>query len=191
MPSKDRGKLVFVPKPVCQFGGQTFINVPIILLYDTTPLVEMVQFQGAGFGIEWDLFNEDGSKIGVVKGPRLFATEIGRKQGLKLEHFPNVTACQLSGRTLFELRRTEAAALKADAELFTPTGRFIRADESIGLFGNPPMQVGAPPIRVTPTGIFGPSVMMVGNTFSNLEVGIHIKSDGGVGLGCRRPRAAG
>ena len=38
-----------------------------------------------------------------------------------------MTVCRLGKLTLFEIRRSEAAAIALTAELFTPTGRFVKS----------------------------------------------------------------
>ena len=92
---------------------------------------------------------------------------------LRMRYPSGATVCELNGQTLFEVRRTEAAALQTQAELYAPDGRFIKSN-----------QQGAPEGLVTASAgmlqIGG--VIMVGNTIANKKIGIHVRSDGSIGI---------
>jgi hypothetical protein len=57
-------------------------------------------------------------------------TDEGKSAQLKLRHPQGMTVCELEGRTIFELRRQAAAALKTAAELYAPEGVFIKTDDA-------------------------------------------------------------
>lgn len=140
--------------------------------YDDTPLVEVVQIQTAGYTSQFNIFNQDGIYIAKAKGSRLFLTEAGSKSNLKLRHLDKMTICELDGRTLFEIQRREAAALKTDAELFTQDGRFIQYNKFTPipvLSQNRYLQIGG--------------ILMMRNRVSNSRIGILLKKDGGMAMG--------
>ena len=78
-----------------------------------------------------------------------------------------MTVCELDGQTIFEVRRKDAAALKTQAELFTPDGRFLKSNEQ-----------GAPSSLISPDGTalrVGTNIM-VGCRFQSCRVGVYISS---------------
>lgn len=166
--------LVFTTNPIIEFGSNTFENVPVILQYEDRPLLEVVQVEQAGFTTKFRIYNADGAYLAKVVGSRLFLTDDGANANLTLRHPPRMTVCELNGRTLFEIRRREAAALSTDAELFTPDGRFIRSNNNgvpAGLFraDGSSLQVGG--------------MLMMQNRFRGCRIGVLIKSDGAVAIG--------
>lgn len=81
--------------------------------------------------------------------------------------------CILENKVMFELTHGVGDAFKADAELFTPEGYFVKcADaptpELFDLAGDA-IQVG--------------KVTLVGNVFRNLSVGIWLRKDGSCAIG--------
>ena len=169
--SDDREQLLYVPEPKVVFATNTFIDVPVILEAFGEPLIQMGQVQGAGFTTQFDLFWNDGEKLAVVKGSRVFATEAGKKLGLKMEHRDKVTVCRCESSVFFELRRTDAAALKTEAELFAPNGAFVSAAGGIDvvLSSGQPLQIGG--------------ILMSHNTIAGSRVGIRV-DDSGISIGC-------
>jgi hypothetical protein len=157
--------LIFFQSPEVEYAGNFFINVPIILEYDNTPLIEVVQAEAAGFTTQFQIFNKDGVYIARVKGSRLFLTEEGQKSNLRLRHPDKMTVCELDNQTIFEVRRKEAAALKTSAELFTPDGRFMKSNEH-----------GAPSCLISPDGFRIGMNVVSGCCFQGCRVGIHISS---------------
>jgi hypothetical protein len=161
----DADDLVFSTSPEVEFGSNTFVNVPIILRYNETPLIEVTQVESAGFSTRFSIFGPDGVALAKVVGSRLFLTDAGKKADLKLKYPPLMTVCELGGKTLFEVRRKEAAALSTAAELFTPDGRFIKGRNDgvpAGLF------------RVDGTALQVGGLVMTGCRFENAAIGIQI-----------------
>ena len=166
--------LLFQESPVVEYASNIFINVPVILQYDDTPLIEVVNVVEAGYTTQFSIYNRDGVYIAKVKGSRLFTTDEGKKSNLQLRYPEGATVCCLDGHTLFEIRRKEAAALKTEAELYSPDGRFIRSNSS-----------GFPEALVTASGDslrIGGFVMM-NSTIKCREVGIRIQRNGSIGIG--------
>ena len=165
--------LIFNTIPSFTIATNTFVNCPIILQYDETPLIQLVREVDASFTTEIDIYHNDGTFLAKAKGTQLYATEDGKKAGVTLRHPDRLTVCEMAGKTLFELERQQAAALKGSAELYTPDGFFIRAvDSGIGRElmerrDGAHMQIGG---------------MHVQNCSFKCRVGIHIKSDGSIGV---------
>jgi hypothetical protein len=86
----------------------------------------MVRSEGAGFTTQITIFHKDGTYLAKVKGTQMYLTPDGAKAGLKLRHPGLMTVCEMGTETLFEVRRDYAAPLKLTAELYTPTGGFIK-----------------------------------------------------------------
>ncbi|MEJ5903771.1 hypothetical protein V7V80_03650 [Pseudomonas kermanshahensis] len=119
-------KLVFQSAPVVELGSNKFVNTPIVLQFEDTPLIEVVTTQEAGFTTQIPIYHQDGTYLTKVVGSRIHKTELSDKAGVVLEHHDKVTVCKLNGQVLFEIRREEAAALRTAAELYTPNGYFVR-----------------------------------------------------------------
>ena len=144
--------LMFSQSPQIVVATNTFIDVPIIIQYRETPLLEIVQEVNAGFTTKIPIFHEDGTKLATAKGTQLYLTADGEKAGLQLHHPSNRTICEISGRTPFEIERHGAAALKMSAELHTDDGSFVKwSDQEISslLFGDPdqPLMIGGMMMR--------------------------------------------
>jgi hypothetical protein len=129
--SKD---LIFHDQPELRMGTLTFRRVPTILQFEDVPIIEMRQKEHVGWSTRFHIYHPDGTSLAVVKGSHLFPTEDGKKAGLKLRHFPNLTICELDGQTLLELRFVGPAALSASAELYTPTGMLIKSGDALECF---------------------------------------------------------
>jgi len=167
-------KLIHTPSPVVVFATNTFIDTPIILQFEDTPLIEVVRTLQAGFTTQFQIYASDGTHLAKVVGSRLFTTEVGTKAGLRLRHPDRMTVCELGGRTVFEVRRTEAAALATQAELYTPQGAFIRGTDT---------ELGGHVIR-NDQPLTLSSMTMEGCRFERCRIGIWVKSDGSVRIGC-------
>jgi hypothetical protein len=166
-------KLIFQETPEVEFGSNKFINVPTILQFDETPLIQVVKTQDAGFSTEIPIYHSDGTYLAKVVGSQIYKTEDGKKAGLVLKYPDLMTVCELNGQTLFELKRTSAASLKAAAELYTPAGYFVKymsSTPSLLKIDGSNLQVGG--------------MIMTGCSFSGVRIGVWLKSDGSIGIGC-------
>jgi hypothetical protein len=166
-------KLTFTEHPAVVLATNTFVNVPIVLQYENTPLIQIVQQETAGYTIQIPIYHSDGTYLAKVIGSRIFPTADGKKAGITLEHPDRMTVCKQDGRTLFEIRRSEAAALQTQAELYAPDGYFIKCADSpvpqlIDTSGNA-LRIGG--------------ITMSGNTFQGCRIGIWVKR-GSLSLGC-------
>jgi len=167
-------KMIFKSSPVVTIASNKFINVPTILQYEETPLIEIIKVQPAGFTTEIQIYHSDGSYLAKVVGSRLFLTKEGKKADLSLIYPNKMTVCKLGEKVLFEIIREEAAALKTRAELYTPDGCFVKLTEA------PQPEIfdaSGHSLRIK-------GITMVGNTFIGRRIGIWIKKDGLVSIGC-------
>ncbi|MBC7834029.1 MAG: hypothetical protein H7Y88_02885 [Phycisphaerales bacterium] len=159
--------LVFQSSPTVNFASNIFIDVPVILQYDDTPLISVIRELSVGHLPGLDIFSSSGDRLAKVKGSRLFLTKDGEKADLKLKKPDRLTTCTLGDTTLFELRRDGPAALSIQAELYTPTGVFIQCAAGFRNALHPTqncLQIGG--------------MLMQGNTKIGGAIGIHLRSDG-------------
>jgi len=126
--------LIYQATPAIHFASNVFINVPVILQFEDTPLLEVVGKLKAGFTTQFSIYHPDGTYLAKLKGSQLYLTKEGKKAGLVLRHPPLKTICELNGSPIIELTRLEAAALKTEAELYTPQGTFLKSSDA-GLTG--------------------------------------------------------
>ncbi|WP_404363190.1 hypothetical protein [Marinobacter sp.] len=167
-------KLIYQTAPRVTLATNHFVNVPIILQYDETPLISIVREQQLGFTTEIPIFHQDGTYLAKVNGTRVYPTEAGKKAGIAMRNPKDMTVCEMDGKTLFEIYHEKGDAFRAQAELYTPTGFFVKSTDSpmpqvINTDGNA-LQIGG--------------MVMSGNMFSGCRIGIWLKSDGSCSLGC-------
>lgn len=166
--------LIYQTVPVVTLATNHFIEVPIILQYDDTPLVSIVREQELGFTTEIPIYHEDGTYLAKVKGTRVYATENGEKAGIQIRQLSDATVCELAGKTIFEIHHQKGDSFRTHAELYTPTGYFVKCGESptpeIRTDQGQALQVGG--------------TTLVGNTFRGCRIGVWLKSDGSCALGC-------
>lgn len=122
--------LVFQSHPDVIIGSNTFRNVPTILQYADTPLIEVGKFEPAGYTTKFAVYHNDGTRVAIVKGSQIHLTPEGEKSSVRLRHEPNLTVCEFEGKPIYELRRDGAAALKGWAELYAPEGVLIKANSA-------------------------------------------------------------
>lgn len=164
--------LTFSESPTVLFGGNKFINIPVILKYEAENLIEVVKELGVGFETKIPIFHSDGTKLAIVKGNRIYKTEDGKKAGLDFDSQEKITYCNLNGKTIFELRHEIGELFKLDAELYTNDGVFLKSSDSpipelIDSSGNE-IKIGG--------------LSMTGNTFKGGSIGIWING-GNISIG--------
>ena len=166
-------KLIFSEIPQVTIATNTFINCPVILKFDDVNLIELIKEEQLGFTTQIPIYHPDGTYLAKVNGNRIFLTDDGKKAGLKIEKKANVWECQMEKQTLFEIHQEAANSFKTQAELYTPTGHFVKCTDSpkpdlIDINGNA-LQIGG--------------ITMSGNTFSGMKTGIWIRSNGQFSIG--------
>jgi hypothetical protein len=172
-------RLIFDEDAVFTIATNHFVRVPIILQADDAPLIEFVKDLDASYTAQFKICNKDGAHLATVKGTQIYDGKDAKAQGVALRHFPGVTACELNGQTVFEVRREKAAALKAQAELYTPTGGFIKADDH-GVAGQLLAQASGDALTIG-------GLTMQGCTINGCRIGILVSANGSVSVGVNRP----
>jgi hypothetical protein len=167
-------KLIFTSSPAVTIATNTFVNVPTILQYEDTPLIQVVRVEPAGFTTQIPIYHPDGTYLAKVVGSRLFTTSEGKKAGLSLTYPDKRTVCKLADQVLFEILRMDAAALKTRAELYAPDGYFVKCTDA-------PL----PELYDASGGLLRvKGVTMIGNRIEGFRIGIWIRKDGSVAIGC-------
>jgi hypothetical protein len=169
----NRDTLIFQTLPTVSIATNKFINVPVILKYEDTNLIEIIKELGLGFTTQILIYHPDGTYLAKVKGTRMFLTEDGGKARLTVVKLVGVTVCKMGNQTLFEIHHQLGDSFRTTAELYTPDGYFVKCtDQEVSdLFDNngKALQIG--------------ELIMSGNTFSNCKIGIWLKKDGSCLIG--------
>ena len=166
-------KLIFQSSPSITVATNTFINVPVILKYEDTPLMEVIKEQSVGFTTQIPIYHSDGTYLAKVKGNRIFPTEAGKKANINIIDEPGKFICSLENKVMFELIHGIGDSFKANAELYTPDGYFVKCSDSPkpGL-----LDTSGSVIQIR-------GIAMSGNIFKNLSIGIWIRKNGSVDIG--------
>ena len=120
--------LIFSPRSAIQFGGNLFINVPVILQVEGTALIETITNNEISRTTQFTIFHSDGVLLATVVGTCAYPTVAGEKAGLTMSYPSRSTVCSIGDSVLFEVRRVAAASLAITAELFSPTGLLVKAN---------------------------------------------------------------
>ena len=166
-------KLYFQSSPHVTIATNTFINVPVILKYEDTPLIEIIKEHEIGFTTQIPISHSDGTYLAKVVGNRVYPTEAGKKTNIEIRDTPGKFICSFEKKVMFELSHGVGDAFKAAAELYTPDGYFMKCldDPKLELF-----DLAGNAIRVG-------GVTMIGNTFVDLSIGIWLRKDGSCAMG--------
>ncbi|QQT63509.1 hypothetical protein I6I97_06900 [Sphingobacterium multivorum] len=165
--------LIFQTSPEVTLSTNKFINVPVILKYEDTNLIEVVKEEGIGFTTQIPIYHQDGTYLAKVKGNRMYLTKDGEKAGLKIEKHQNLWVCTMDKNTLFEIQQQSVNAFKTTAEIYTPDGCFVKCSDSpspnlYDSTGNE-LKIGG--------------IIMSGNTISNFNIGIWLEKNGSCSIG--------
>lgn len=169
----EKERLIFTTSPTITIATVSFVRVPVIVQYGETPLLELVKNFDASFSTRISVYHKDGTKLAVVRGTQIYATEEGKKVGIELKYPPLRTICELEGKPIFEIERAQSAALKMKAELHTSDGSFLRWTESDMLRAEPNSQ----DLQVL-------GITMRHCRIEGYRIGIRIGRDGSVVIGC-------
>lgn len=165
--------LIYHSTPRVTFASNTFINVPTILQFEDTPLVSIVREEGLGHTTEIPIYHSDGTYLAKVRGTRVYATEDGKKAGVEIQQQPNLWVCTVAGRPAFEIRQQPGDAFRTQAELYTPTGSFVKVTDA------------PKPELYSATGdalVIG-GMTMVGNIFQDYRIGVLLRANGEFAIG--------
>jgi hypothetical protein len=169
-------ELTFLESPVVEIATNKFIDVPILIQYNETPLLEVCKEVEAGYSISFPVYDKDGRQIARVKGSSIHPTSDEFEGRIGKREEPQLTVILLDGKPILEMRRTEAQALKTWAQLYTPEGVLIKAADS-GVSGL---------LRSGGALTLGDSILRR-NIFQGCRIGIKIVDNGisqGLALGC-------
>lgn len=166
-------QLIYSTAPAVTLATNTFVGVPVVLQFDDVPLLSIVREQGLGYTTEIPIFHPDGTYLAKVKGTRVYPTEAGKTAGIELKSLPQMTVCTLAGKTLFEIQHQPGEAFRASAELYTPTGYFIKATD------HPALALA----KADGQAISVSGISMSNCTFHGVRIGIWLQSNGSVSLG--------
>ncbi len=166
-------QLIFQTVPIVNVSTNIFINVPIILRFEDTNLIEIVKEEQLGFTTQIPIYHPDGTYLAKVNGTRMYLTEDGKKANLKIDKLQDVWACTLDNQTLFEIHHQKGDSFKAYAELYTPEGYFVKCtDQPVPVVinaNNQTLHIGG--------------IIMQGNTFQGCRIGVWLKKDGSCSIG--------
>jgi hypothetical protein len=164
--------LIYSSSPAVTFAGNTFVHVPVILQFDDTPLVNVVQEERLVYTTEIPIYHSDGTYLAKVRGTRVYLTEEGKQAGVLIKQYARRWVCTVDGRPAFEIEQGEGDAFRTQAELFTPDGYFVRVGDALPQVVKPSgeaLQIGG--------------LMLRGNKFMGLRIGVLVRSDGSVSIG--------
>ncbi|MHB1011988.1 MAG: hypothetical protein ACYC37_03665 [Desulfobacteria bacterium] len=168
-------KFIYQNSPIVTFATNKFINVPVILQFDETPLISIVREEILGFTTEIPIFHADGTYLAKVRGTRIFPTKDGEKSGLEITHRPQITVCTIGKRTVFEIFHEKGDAFRTKAELYTPNGCFVRAaDTPIQEFVSASGQAQA--LKVG-------GIVMIRCVIQDKRIGVWLRSNGSCAIG--------
>lgn len=168
--SEAEKDITIVQGAVVQFAGNTFDDVPVILQYESTPLLWLADAVSGRLESRAKVYNRDGVYIAKLRGRRLDRTMDGEKSNIEVRHGDGLLALLLDGAPLAEFRRTSPALLEVQTELYSPTG--------VLLVGRPTPASGAA------AQVLNRVVIPVrGLTFQMWMVGVHVAASGLVTLG--------
>ena len=126
-PNSSTNSLIFSPGTAVRFGGNVFVNVPILLSADGTSLIEVIPNNEISRTTLFTIFHSDGELLAKAIGTCLTLTAAGEKAGLEMHYPTRLTLCTIGDQVLFEVRRNAAANISISAELYSPTGVLIKA----------------------------------------------------------------
>jgi hypothetical protein len=164
--------LTFETCPVFEVARNFFFNVPVIVQYEQSPLLEVVP-AGSGFTPQFTIYHPDGTYLAQVKGAELHPTDDGKKADLSLDPGA-VTVCRMGGKTLFELRLEAPSTLTAYAELHAPGGALVKFT---------PAEIGGVAVNAKGEQVNIRRVWLQKCLLRNLPVGLWVSKEGTVGIG--------
>ncbi len=170
--------VVQFPSVVVKFASNTLINVPVILQFEDTPLLEVVRSIHGQPDDKIALFASDGGKLGYMQGERLFLTSDGEKVGAKIDHKADAKVLRIDGKERYVLRKPRPFEMHPKFELYTPTGILVA--------GEPDMIPGlTSPGSSEPLSLQG--AIFEGNTLSGCQIGFWFDRQGSIAFGCSSP----
>lgn len=165
--------LIFQTSPEVTLLTNKFINVPVILKYEDTNLIEIIKEEGIGFTTQIPIYHQDGTYLAKANGNRLYRTKDGEKAGVKIDQYANLWVCTMGKQTLFEIQQQPGDAFKTTAEIYTHDGYFVKCSDS----PSPNL------FDTTGTELTINGIIMSDSTFEGCKIGIWLKKDGSCLIG--------
>lgn len=166
-------ELIYQPTRVVVVATNVFIDVPTILQYEQTPLIEMAEEVKLGYTTSFTVYNSDGTKIAKVQGTRIFSTDEGKDSGLEISKYCDTTEVKLNGASIIEIQHHKGEAFRIFADLFTPNGHLVRVNK------NPRPEL----IDASGNAIKVGGAIFSSNTIAGARIGILVNSDGNIRVG--------
>jgi hypothetical protein len=165
-------ELVFSKLPVVEFATNTFENVPIILRYEDTDLITLVEQTPTEYYTKIPIYHSDGTKLATAVNSRIFP-EKNIRDDIKIHKHPHVWVCTRNGKEVFEIRQQKNDLFKIYAELYASDGYFIKYSN---YKHNVPMK------NITDLAIRVASNCAISNT----DIGFWVKRNGQVTVGYKK-----
>lgn len=168
----NRDTLIFQSTPIVTIATNTFVNVPVILKFEDTNLIEIKKELGIGYTTQIPIYHSDGTFLAKFNGTRPFTTEEGKKAGVIIEKYPKLWVCKIGKQTIFEIHHHSGDEFRMIAELFAPEGYFVKCNDlasDLIDFSGKSLNIGG--------------VMMSGNKFIGCKTGIWLRKDGSCTIG--------
>jgi hypothetical protein len=157
-------EIIYQSHPVVTIASNNFVNVPTIIQFKKTPLLQVGKFEPAGYTTRFTVYHNDGTRLAVVNGCRIHPTDDKMKAKINVRQHPELSIFELEGKPILELRRNGPAGLKGWAELWAPEGILIKAADS-GVSGL---------LRTGANAMIVGNQMFAGCSFEGCPVGIHV-----------------
>jgi hypothetical protein len=68
-------QLIFSESPKIEISSNTFENVPTIIQFHDTPIIEVIKEHNAGYTTQISIYHKDGTYLAKVKGSQMYATK--------------------------------------------------------------------------------------------------------------------
>lgn len=94
-------KFIFQSSPEVTIATHKFINVPVVLQYEDTPLMEIIRHQDIGFTARIPIYHSDGTYLAKVAGNRVYPTEAGLKANIEIRNPQGKVICSLDNKVMF------------------------------------------------------------------------------------------
>jgi hypothetical protein len=137
-----------------KLGGNTFINVPVIMAYKGEPLFAVSRNESGYLAIDFEVFDATRQKIASIKKNNVYRHH-ERVHEYALEGTADTLRLidKITGSIIVDIRKRQAATTELDVNLRTylPDGRFLDAN---------------------PNGCTLPGIFLGNNTFKNCGTGI-------------------
>jgi len=168
----------FQSPPKITLATNTFIDVPVLLKYEDTPLIEVIQLmkkRPIQFTTQIPVYHSDGTYLAKITGNRVYPTEAGKKANIEIRDTPGRFICSLENKVMLELAHGVGDAFKADAELYAADGYLVKCSDA------PKPEL----FDLTGHAITVGGLTIGGSVVEGFSVGIWLRKDGSCAIGVR------